>query len=110
MLDNITILYGVILACVCYLFLRKSALDKIPGPKQLPFIGNAFQLDPKFPHMTFYKWAKKYGSLYKIKLLGSEFVMVSDIKGLQEVLLKNGKVFAGRQFSYRLKVSKNYHL
>ena len=85
-------------------FIRKSPLDAIPGPNQLPFVGNALQLDPKRPHNTFFEWAKKYGPVFRVKLFNVDFIMISCAKELHDILVTNGKDFAGRPDSFRFKV------
>ena len=88
-------------------FRRKSPLDAIPGPNQLPFVGNALQLDRKRPQNTFLEWAKKYGPVLRVKLFNDDFILISGAKELHEILVTNGKDFAGRPDSFRLKVGSS---
>ena len=62
----------VIISVVCvFLFRRKSGLD-LPGPSGLPVIGSLLSIDPEHLHVTIDDWARKYGDIYKFKLLGTE--------------------------------------
>ncbi len=50
----------------------------LPGPKGLPLVGNAWQLDSLQFHQGLENWAREYGSMYKIKLGRKPIVIVSD--------------------------------
>ena len=52
---------------------------QLPGPRGLPFFGNIFQLDSKFPHIQLTEWGNQYGDLYLLRLLGNNVVVVRRI-------------------------------
>ena len=45
-------------------------LDEIPGPRGLPLLGNAFDLDPRGPIESLMRLAEEYGPIYRITLPG----------------------------------------
>jgi cytochrome P450 len=49
----------------------------LPGPRGLPWLGNALQLDPRRFHATLERWAEQFGPLYKFTVLGVPFVVSS---------------------------------
>lgn len=61
---------GLAFACVALDTARRYLKNTItwssyplpPGPRGLPFIGNAIGGDPNAPWLTYAEWAKKYGS------------------------------------------------
>ncbi|XP_030628183.1 cytochrome P450 1B1 [Chanos chanos] len=65
-----------------------------PGPFPWPIIGNAAQLGST-PHVYFSRMAKKYGSVFQIKL-GSRAVVVLNGDAIKQALIKKGIDFAGR--------------
>ena len=60
---------------------RRSGLP--PGPWGWPVVGNALQIDPNAPHLTLDKWAKQYGDLYTINLMGKYVVVPSSAASIQ---------------------------
>ncbi|KLU91733.1 hypothetical protein MAPG_10682 [Magnaporthiopsis poae ATCC 64411] len=49
----------------------------IPEPSGLPFLGNIGILDREFPLGSMVSLADQYGEIYRLRLLGSSFVVVS---------------------------------
>ena len=58
------------IAIVPWLALRmvwgKPDLPYPPGPKRLPVIGNALDIDLKEPHVTYTTWGKTYGLYFRL--------------------------------------------
>ena len=50
-------------------FITRRNRLKLPGPFQLPFIGNALQIKMSAPHQTFTQWEKKYGPLFQVNII-----------------------------------------
>ena len=43
----------------------KPDLPYPPGPKQLPIVGNALDIDLKEPHVRYTEWGKTYGLYFR---------------------------------------------
>lgn len=75
---------------------REIKDGKFPGPKQYPIIGRIHDL-PRFGlWLKFKEWADEFGPIYQTSMLGQKFVIISDEKLAQELLVKKGNSFAGR--------------
>lgn len=69
---------------------------KFPGPKQYPIVGRVHDL-PRFGlWLKFKEWADEFGPIYQTSMMGQKFVIISQEKMAQELLIKNGNSFAGR--------------
>ncbi len=75
---------------------------QIPGPKGLPLLQNALQLDlPRLPWILT-EWGKVYGPVYKVGLMGRYAVVINGYDAIHEFLAKGGKDTAGRPDNFRL--------
>ncbi|KAF7535030.1 hypothetical protein G7054_g5716 [Neopestalotiopsis clavispora] len=74
---------------------RRSSLDTIPGPKGLPFIGNAHQLT-KHPQRKFLEWAEEYGELFKVQMGLQNWVFLNSPAAVREILDRQSAVTSGR--------------
>ena len=60
--------------------------DDLPGPRGLPFFGNAMQLDAPRLHLQLEQWSREFGPLYKLKLPGRNLLVVSNHEMVAAVL------------------------
>nr|QLC36640.1 cytochrome P450 17A1 [Kryptolebias hermaphroditus] len=68
-----------------------------PHLPALPLIGSLLSLrSPHAPHVLFKELQKKYGQTYSLMMGSHRVVIVNQRVHAKEVLLKRGKVFAGR--------------
>ncbi|ETS80074.1 hypothetical protein PFICI_07603 [Pestalotiopsis fici W106-1] len=74
---------------------RRRGLETIPGPKGLPFIGNAHQLT-KHPQRKFLEWADEYGELFKVQMGLQNWVFLNSPAAVKEILDKQSAVTSGR--------------
>lgn len=51
-------------------------LADLPGPRGLPFFGNALQFKAEFMHQKLEQWSAQFGPLYKVKL-GPQTILVN---------------------------------
>lgn len=65
-----------------------KSLKDLPGPKTLPLFGNSLSFLSKMTkvHLQYEKWAKQYGSFYKINVNGENGVVISDVFLIKEIL------------------------
>ncbi|XP_058506727.1 steroid 17-alpha-hydroxylase/17,20 lyase [Solea solea] len=78
----------------------RSSTRGLPEPPQLPalpLIGSLLSLrSPHPPHVFFKGLQGKYGQIYSLKMGSHRVIIVNHHKHAKEVLMKKGKVFAGR--------------
>ena len=53
-------------------------IQDLPGPRGLPFVGNAFQVNRPQVHLDMERWAREYGTLFKVKLGRVRMLVVAD--------------------------------
>jgi len=75
---------------------RSSPKIDLPGPRGLPFIGNAFQLNRRRPWETMAAWRSVYGDAYVIRLFSESVVVLCGHETIREALIERGRDFAGR--------------
>jgi hypothetical protein len=76
---------------------RKLAPEpKFPGPKQYPIVGRVHDL-PRFSMwLKFKEWADEHGPIYQTRAVDQTFIIVSDEKIAEEMLVKRGHIYSGR--------------
>jgi cytochrome P450/nitrite reductase/ring-hydroxylating ferredoxin subunit len=74
--------------------IQRRRIDDLPGPRGVPLLGNALQVDMPRLHESLEAWAKVHGPLYAIRMGGQRIVAVSDPQLGQEV-------FRARPETYR---------
>lgn len=82
---------------------------EIPGPKLVPFIGRIHDLPIEYMWLKFKEWADTYGPIYRTEMLGTKFIVVSDEKIAEELLVKRAKIFSDRPAVRSLFDSKSTH-
>ena len=95
------VVVGLFTLFFCLVWMKKHKPLPLLGPQGLPFVGNLLQLDSKSPHAHLTEWAKQYGGVYFINLMGDNWVVVSSYDALHEVLVKRGPEFANRPQLFR---------
>ncbi|KAL1605909.1 hypothetical protein SLS59_003030 [Nothophoma quercina] len=68
----------------------------LPGPALIPWIGRIHDLPIDFMWLKFKEWADMYGPIYRTKMLGANFVIISDESIAEEILVKRAKVYSDR--------------
>ncbi|XP_016404253.1 cytochrome P450, family 2, subfamily V, polypeptide 1 isoform X2 [Sinocyclocheilus rhinocerous] len=67
-----------------------------PGPTPLPFIGNAFNLDAKQPHIHLTKMSDRYGNIFSLRLGSLNTVVVNTYSMVKKTLIDHANIFTGR--------------
>ena len=62
-------------------------LGDLPGPKQAWFFGNALQLELPKMHLQFEQWAREHGTLYRVRVLSRQMLVIND-PALNEAVLR----------------------
>jgi hypothetical protein len=75
---------------------KKIAKRNIPGPQQFPVVGRVHDLNRFCMWKTFKEWADIHGPIYRTSMLGQQFIIISDEKIAQELLVKRGHIYSGR--------------
>ncbi|KAK1773359.1 cytochrome P450 [Copromyces sp. CBS 386.78] len=70
----------------------------IPGPTQIPYLGRIHDLPIQFMWVKFKEWADKYGQggFYRTIMLGAEYIVVTDEKVAEDLLVKRAKYNSDR--------------
>jgi len=68
----------------------------LPGPWLLPWIGRVHDLPIQFMWLKFKEWADIYGPIYRTKMLGANFIIISDEKMAEDLLVKKAKIYSDR--------------
>jgi cytochrome P450 len=64
----------------------RRRIRDLPGPRGLPWLGQALNFDASRLHLQSEAWARTYGSAYRWRLAGREFVALSDPQAIAAVL------------------------
>lgn len=91
----------LMLAVLSFWRVARGKLDsKLKCPRSLPslpVIGSLLHLaGSKQPHLLFFSLQHKYGSVFSLYMGSHYTVVINDYLHAKEVLLKKGKIFAGR--------------
>ena len=68
----------------------------MPGPTLIPWIGRIHDLPIDFMWLKFKEWSDTYGPIYRTKMLGANFVVISDEAIAEDILVKRAKVYSDR--------------
>jgi hypothetical protein len=81
----------------------------LPGPFVLPWIGRIHDLPIEFMWLKFKEWADIYGPIYRTKMLGDNFIIITDEKIAEDILIKRAKVYSDRPEIKSLFDAKSTH-
>lgn len=89
----------VLLLFKLFRFKRSLKLyEHIPGPQGSFLMGNIKSFNPQEnPDMSvlLMRWAKEYGPVFKYRVFGNTFVVVSDLESIKDILVKGQNNYRG---------------
>ncbi|KAG2153341.1 cytochrome P450 [Suillus clintonianus] len=93
--------YGAVLFVPLFLAWRSasknsSLLPLPPGPRLLPFVGNAFDIDVSRPWLTYTNWKEKHGDIVYSRVLGQHIIIIGSIEVARELLDKRSTTYSDR--------------
>jgi cytochrome P450 len=71
--------------------------EEIPGPRGVPFFGNAFQFDKRRVHEQFAEWVQEYGPYVRLRIGPRDLFLVADHAVIGSVLRDRPAVPAAEQ-------------
>ncbi|KAF9260579.1 cytochrome P450 [Marasmius fiardii PR-910] len=75
---------------------RKNRKNRPPGPRGLPFIGNALQTPSDHQWLKWHEWQKQYGDVMRITVLGQPSVILSSLEAANDLLESRGNIYSDR--------------
>ncbi|KAK4556887.1 hypothetical protein LTR86_005868 [Recurvomyces mirabilis] len=75
---------------------HKNKSSEPPGPGLIPWVGRIHDLPVEYMWLKFAEWAKTYGPLYRTQMLGDYFIIITDEKIAEDLLVKRGKIYSDR--------------
>ncbi|KAK0438648.1 cytochrome P450 [Armillaria borealis] len=95
-------LYALVTTLVAYILARLAYRALVvkgrlpPGPRGLPFIGNALDMPTDKPWLTFGHWGETYGDVCSATVFGQTFVILNSFETAVDLLDKRGSVYSER--------------
>lgn len=80
---------------------------RFPGPRLIPYIGRIHDLPIQYMWLKFKEWADRFGPIYYTEMLGAKFVIVSDERIAEELLVKRAKTNSDRPMMRSVTDSKS---
>jgi cytochrome P450 len=62
------------------------SIAALPGPRGVPYFGNVLQFRPARMHLQLEDWARRYGTPYRLRLIGRDMLVVADAAMISEAL------------------------
>ena len=86
----------------------EDASELPPLVRGLPFLGSVLGFDQRNPHHTLTTWAKTYGDVFRMRILGETMVVVSGKDLIRQALVTRSQDFAGRPRLFRVLYGFHY--
>ncbi len=91
-----SLIYSVVQQVMAWGKKGRTPKAKFPGPKQYPIVGRIHDL-PRFAlWLKFKEWADEHGPIYQTRAVDQTFIIISDEKIAEELLVKRGHIYSGR--------------
>ncbi|KAI6024702.1 hypothetical protein PISMIDRAFT_10470 [Pisolithus microcarpus 441] len=89
---------------------KRPALPYPPGPRRLPIVGNAFDIDLKEPHVTYTKWAKIYGDIVYSRMFGQDVIIVNSERMARLLADQRSSIYSDRPHSPIYRLFGSHHM
>ncbi|KAK7018194.1 cytochrome P450, partial [Favolaschia claudopus] len=93
-------LIAALIWCCWILRARKSRTHLPPGPKGLPWIGNAFQMPTESPWLTYNAWAKAHGPIIQVSVFGQSIIILNSAQVVRDLLDRRSANYSDRPALY----------
>ncbi|KAF8879274.1 cytochrome P450 [Infundibulicybe gibba] len=93
------VVLAVVLCTVLYLASRRANALRLPlppGPRGLPVIGNLLDVPTTNQWLVFDEWAKKYGDLMHVDVMGQPMIILNSLKTVTDILEKRSAIYSSR--------------
>ena len=67
-----------------------------PGPKPHPLLGNVLDMPKTYYWLTFADWAKQYGDIVHMNMLGKHYIILDSLEAVEELLEKRSATYSDR--------------
>ncbi|XP_046569365.1 cytochrome P450 2J6-like [Haliotis rubra] len=91
-------LFLVVVLVVLWLSMRRPP-GLPPGPRLLPFLGNALSLDSD-PRVLYKNLRQKYGDIFSLYVFHKPLIVLNGYNVIKEAIVKNADVFSDRPRSF----------
>ncbi|KAI0064833.1 cytochrome P450 [Artomyces pyxidatus] len=95
-LDLVALAGALVLVLVINNRRKRHGLPYPPGPRGFPIIGNMFDLPNDRFWLTYESWAKVYGDIMSLQVLGQVIVIVQSPRTTRDLLEKRGNIYSDR--------------
>lgn len=115
-LDMSYILIGCFIFAILYYAFTKRRIKgrSIPGPRGLPLIGSFLDIDSKYMHLAFDKWARVFGDVYGAHILGNNLLILNSSDAIRAACLTDPEatLLADRppQFGFKLVFNNQFDI
>ena len=65
---------------------RLRRIEDLPGPRGLPLLGSALDIESTTLHLTAERWAREYGEYFRFRVGGRQFVVLANPETIGTVL------------------------
>ncbi|KAF8496294.1 cytochrome P450 [Gautieria morchelliformis] len=96
---NWLVLLAVGISGVVMLRWSRSKTPLAPGPRPLPMVGNLFQMPREQEWHTYQAWARKYGDITYLTLLGTPMIILNTLKATRDLMNERSANYSNRPYS-----------
>ncbi|KAH9834641.1 cytochrome P450 [Rhodofomes roseus] len=95
-LEAVASIVLVALGCWAFYTSHLRADDRPPGPRSLPFIGNAHQVPLEYAEKAFAQWQSRYGDIAFVSIFTRPTLIVNSTTAARELLEKRSAKYSDR--------------